>query len=56
MKTTTTPYSIYIQENTKRENLALKITLLRDKQTRGEINFDEMLKEAVKLITEYESK
>lgn len=41
--------------NTKRENLALKIILLRDKQTKGEISFDEMLKKAVKLIIEYES-
>jgi len=43
------------EKKTKRENLALKITLLRDRQTKGEMSFDEMLREAVKLITEYES-
>lgn len=41
--------------NIKRENLAMKIVLLRDKQTKGKISFNEMLKEAVKLISEYES-
>ena len=40
--------------NIKKEILALKITLLRDRQQRREISFDEMLKEAVKLITEYD--
>jgi hypothetical protein len=43
-------------ENTIKENLALKIILLRDKEKKGEITFNEMLKEAVKLIAEYESK
>ena len=39
-----------------KEILALKITLLREKQKKGEITFDEMLNEAVELITEYDKK
>lgn len=43
------------KNNTLRENLAMKIMLIRDKQMGGLITFEEALKEAVKLVKEYES-
>jgi hypothetical protein len=39
----------------KRENVALKIILLRDKQINNKISFDDMLKEAVTIISNYEN-
>ena len=38
-----------------RENLAMKIMLLKAKQMKGEITFEEALKESVKLIRDYEN-
>ena len=37
-----------------RENLAIKIMLLRAKQVAGEITFKESLKQSVRLIEEYD--
>ena len=37
-----------------RENLAMKIMLLRDKQVAGEITLKELLKQSVRLIEEYD--
>ena len=37
-----------------RENLAMKIMVLRDKQIAREITFKESLKESVRLIEEYD--
>lgn len=42
------------KNNTVRENLAIKIMLLRDKQIGEKITFEEALKEAVKFIKQYE--
>ena len=42
------------KNNTVRENLAMKIMLIRDKQIEGKITFEEALKEAVKIIEQYE--
>ena len=42
--------------NIKKENLVLKIVLLRDKQKKGLISFKKMTKEGIRLINEYESK
>lgn len=39
----------------KKENLVLKIALLRDKQKKGLITFEEMTEEGIRLINEYES-
>ena len=37
-----------------RENLAMEIMLLRDKQVAGEITLKELLKQSVRLIEEYD--
>lgn len=37
-----------------KENLAMKIMLLKDKEKKGEISFEKALEEAVKLIKEYD--
>jgi hypothetical protein len=47
--------TIMKKDNTQRENLAMKIMLIRDKQMEGLMTFEEALKEAVKLVKEYES-
>ena len=39
-----------------RENLAMKIVIIKEKQNNGKISFNEFLAEAVKLIKEYERK
>jgi hypothetical protein len=36
--------------NINKENLAMKIMILRDQQIKGELNFDEALKRAIELI------
>jgi hypothetical protein len=41
--------------NLKKENLVLKIVLLRDKQKKGLISFEKMIEEGIRLINEYES-
>jgi hypothetical protein len=40
---------------TRRENLVLKITLLRDKYNKDEIDFDSMLRDSVRLVDDYDS-
>jgi len=39
-----------------RENLAMRIVLIKEKQVAGKISFDEFLADAVDLIKKFESK